>query len=1277
MTDPSDKGSFPVAISGDGRYIVFESSSDDLVQNQVTTPPPIGFFDYQLFVCDQTTKTTLLVSHAFGKNNVTANNGIVDDLIGSAQSTGVSVADDGTVAYVSKATNLVGFSTSPNNVYLYSPGTQTNQLISTISGNPMTGAGSCPFGVVISSDASAVAYVSDASNLVPGQSAGGVDNVFRYSRLAGTTTLVSGADGSATVPGNAASGAAGFSLVINSNGQFIAFASEATNLVAGQSGAAGNVFLYNTQSQGLTLVSHVDGSATDGAGGVPDLDLGMYNITDFGGLPNGVVDPITGGGTRILSMSDDGSFVAYVSNAGDIVPQQTTTAQVATENVFLYHNTTGESTLVTGANGSAAATGDYESGFPALSGDGSLLAFHSLADNLVSGVFDGNGVSDVFTFTTSTPAVSLVSRAAFVAPPAPGDSFSTSVSADGRYTVFTSTATNLVPNQINANRNQNIFLYDHVAGTVTLLNHAPGLPDTTGDRGIYAGVHANSRLPSDLQPVISADGSFIAFASYDDNLVPYETLGFGYLGNYLQLYLYNVQTGGITLVNHIAGIPFIIDAGSLENPVVSYDGSYVAYISVFPTPSVLLYTRATDTTTSITPFTPFDLTAREWDAAIDDSGRYVAYVWRPPYNAQDNVYLFDRTSGDTILISHAAGSRTEAANRPSSGVVISRDGSYIAFVSQATDLVSGQTATSFTNVFLYNVSTGVVSLVSGANGSATVTGNSDSDSPAIDGDGSYVAYVSDATNLVQGQSGASINIFEFNTQTQAQTLVSHAADSPTTAANGFSIEPVIDDDGHLVCYVSTAGKLIPGQSGPAGVKNVYIWMRQTGANILASGQDGSPTVTGNADSDGPLLTRNSFPGFSSTASNLVAGANGTTSVAYINTLVALVLSPDTIPDGSPSGFVVGILSVSSLLDGQYYPSTPNLPAAEADNASFVLGADASGETTIATNFQANYVLRPIYQISVHVDIGFGDSSGILLVFVVPPVSPPGSATAGTKFGYTGTVHSGSTNGAAVLSANATLSNGVGTSLVTLQTAGSQTITAADAQSSSVTGSSAAIRIMAAAATHFSVSAPVSASLGTLLSVTITALDIFNNVDSGYTGRVQFSDAAAGLPPAAPLSKGVGTFLVTLFTAGSQTITATDRKSSSLNGRSGTISAGFGRLPSIVYLPPQPQPPSHAANDANTLFVGGLYPDVLGRQPDWKAALDNGSLSDALVALSFVNSVQAQKGMVDAYYLARPADTVGEPGWLHGLQSGALTLDSVAAAMLASSEYQSDVVSGIR
>jgi uncharacterized repeat protein (TIGR01451 family) len=185
------------------------------------------------------------------------------------------------------------------------------------------------------------------------------------------------------------------------------------------------------------------------------------------------------------------------------------------------------------------------------------------------------------------------------------------------------------------------------------------------------------------------------------------------------------------------------------------------------------------------------------------------------------------------------------------------------------------------------------------------------------------------------------------------------------------------------------------------------------------------------------------------------------------------------------------------------------------------------------------------------------------------VSAPATATGNTAFSftvtaldpfnnaatsYTGTVHFTSSDGAATLPANSTLTNGVGTFSATLRTAGSQTITATDTVTASITGTSNAIAVNVLPATHFTVSAPATASAGTAFSFTVTALDVNNITVLNYAGTVHFtsSDGAAILPANSTLTNGIGTFSVTLKTAGNQTITATDTVAASINGSSGTI-----------------------------------------------------------------------------------------------------------------------------
>src|SRR5205085_2475929 len=183
------------------------------------------------------------------------------------------------------------------------------------------------------------------------------------------------------------------------------------------------------------------------------------------------------------------------------------------------------------------------------------------------------------------------------------------------------------------------------------------------------------------------------------------------------------------------------------------------------------------------------------------------------------------------------------------------------------------------------------------------------------------------------------------------------------------------------------------------------------------------------------------------------------------------------------------------------------------------------------------------------------------------VSAPASATAGTAFNFTvtaldafnntatsyaGTVHFTSSDGAATLPGNTTLTNGTGTFNATLNTAGNQTITATDTVTSSITGTSNSINVGAGAATHFVVSAPANATAGTAFNFTITAVDSGNNTATGYSGTVHFtsSDAQAVLPGNYQFvagDNGGKTFSATLKTAGNQTITATDNNNAAING----------------------------------------------------------------------------------------------------------------------------------
>ena len=185
------------------------------------------------------------------------------------------------------------------------------------------------------------------------------------------------------------------------------------------------------------------------------------------------------------------------------------------------------------------------------------------------------------------------------------------------------------------------------------------------------------------------------------------------------------------------------------------------------------------------------------------------------------------------------------------------------------------------------------------------------------------------------------------------------------------------------------------------------------------------------------------------------------------------------------------------------------------------------------------------------------TAGMGLSFTVTPEDAGGDVSA-----YHGTVAiTSSDHGTSTVLPPATTIGGAHTFNATLTTAGTQTITATDTGTSSISGSTSVL-VTPAAATHLSVSAPASASIGQPVSVTVTALDRYGNTATGYRGTVHFTGTDRGSGSSVPTNyaftggdAGAHTFTnaVTFVTAGTQTVTATDTAMSSITGTSGGVS----------------------------------------------------------------------------------------------------------------------------
>ncbi|HNC46957.1 MAG TPA: hypothetical protein PLU80_22485, partial [Acidobacteriota bacterium] len=242
-------------------------------------------------------------------------------------------------------------------------------------------------------------------------------------------------------------------------------------------------------------------------------------------------------------------------------------------------------------------------------------------------------------------------------------------------------------------------------------------------------------------------------------------------------------------------------------------------------------------------------------------------------NDSSDVFVYDRVTGTTQLVSRSAGTSTTTGNNSSLNPVISSDGQFIAFESDSTNLVIGQTDTnSASDTFVFHRTSGVMELVSRAAGTVTTTGNFASTDLAINGNGRYITYRSYGFNLVTGQSDTNgdSDIFVFDRIAGTNQLVSRAAGTTTVTGDTVSLNPAMSTDGQRIVYASAADNLIPGQVDGLGVFNIFSFDLISGETRLISAEGGLPTTTANNESTYPQIsTDGQVIGFVSRASNLI------------------------------------------------------------------------------------------------------------------------------------------------------------------------------------------------------------------------------------------------------------------------------------------------------------------------------------------------------------------------------------------------------------------------
>jgi len=384
---------------------------------------------------------------------------------------------------------------------------------------------------------------------------------------------------------------------------------------------------------------------------------------------------------------------------------------------------------------SAGVQANAPADFAAISADGRYVAFQSRASNLVAN--DTNGEDDIFVYDTVNATTTRVSVASTGEQGVGGPSYSPAISADGRYVAFESAATNLVPGDTNLSFD--IFVHDTVGGTTTRVS-----VDSTGVQALGGG---------SVDPAISADGRYVAFSSQAGNLVAGDT------NEEWDVFVHNTVNGTTARINLNQWV-------SNHEPSISADGRYVAFRTLgalVPEDTNLTYdVYVFDRVSGVYTFASVDSAGNQAIGTVDyggtagvapaisADGRYVAFaasatnLVADDTNGQHDIFVHDMVDHTTTRVNvDSAGAE---ALGDSLGASISGDGRYVAFFSNASNLVAND-INGLTDVFVHDSVNGTTSRVSLDEWGVESMGGG-SYRPAVSVDGRYVAFQTGATNLV-------------------------------------------------------------------------------------------------------------------------------------------------------------------------------------------------------------------------------------------------------------------------------------------------------------------------------------------------------------------------------------------------------------------------------------------------------------------------------------------------------------------------------------------------
>jgi Tol biopolymer transport system component len=904
ITNVGGGDSYSSFVTPDGRYVVFSSTSDNLV------PGPGGLAmeeavpaHMNVFVRDRQLKTTTLASV---------------NLAGTAGGNGHSFPDGISsngqfVVFDSVATDLIAGNTNASkNIYVRDIVNNTTTLIS-IGTNGAAGSGDSQ-DAVITADGRYVAFASVATNLVPSD-ANKIKDIFLRDLALGITTLASpgaqAVNSSVSTPMTA--GSTSECPFISADGRYIAFYSTAIGLVQGVTNA-GEIYVrdlvQNTTSWVSTNAHGINPSgysanyamstngqwiAYENVGGTEGGMVFRYNVlagtSDEISTNGAVIELFENNGSRDIDISADGRFVAFTStNAYRGVSVQLWDAQSNTTTTINSQTTT--------------AFCD----FPRLDQTGRYVAFYS-DDALLTTNSDGEG--HIYMRDTSTGTLQLVDVWTNGVTPISSNAFPFYFSAGGGVVSFDCPDGAL---SINPYKND-AFARDLVANTTEIISApASSMPTITP-------LH-----PSDLTSgSINSNGQYVAFTSDCDGIASIDTNG------YRDVYVHDLSSGSNILVSVTLNGASSGSSYSY-NPAISGDGRYVAFTSS----ATNLIANDTNNSTDVfvrdlqsgsTVLVSQDLSGAEGNSnslspEISADGQRVlffSFAQNLTTNTgikNENIYWRDLQSGTTYAITTAGSTSPVAA--------MSADGSNVVFASgQQLDLWNAQThstavlGASVSQAILeaaisadgtkatFETSTAcyAVDIVKGTNlllGSVALTGKTHSQ---LSANGQFVAY------LARNTAGTNqINLYNF--QNGSVTLISHAYNS-TNGGNGGSDSPAISTDGRYIAYRSVATNLVPNDTN--GVADVFLYDSATGGTTLISASQLGPHA-GNGESLAPFFSADGQTlFFASYASDLVPGDYNETSDVFA---VLLATTGTEISPLNFSGIFVG------TTNGQFSATVP-------------------------------------------------------------------------------------------------------------------------------------------------------------------------------------------------------------------------------------------------------------------------------------------------------------------------------------------------------------------